>query len=90
MRDARYVRLISWTLQSGSEQYIYPCMKNNDYGIANFNSSDQFRNLNNYFQSINYFETIQSNNIIDYTDQNSSQHLFIEIMWEYKSDLCES
>ncbi len=23
MRDARYVRLISWTLQSGSEQFIY-------------------------------------------------------------------
>ncbi len=26
MRDARYVRLISWTLQSGSEQYMYPCI----------------------------------------------------------------
>jgi hypothetical protein len=23
MRDARYVRFISWTLQSGSEQFIY-------------------------------------------------------------------
>jgi hypothetical protein len=23
VRDARYVRLISWTLQSGSEQFIY-------------------------------------------------------------------
>jgi hypothetical protein len=23
MQDARYVRLISWTLQSGSEQFIY-------------------------------------------------------------------
>jgi hypothetical protein len=23
MRDTRYVRLISWTLQSGSEQFIY-------------------------------------------------------------------
>jgi hypothetical protein len=23
MQDARYMRLISWTLQSGSEQFIY-------------------------------------------------------------------
>jgi hypothetical protein len=28
MRDARYVRLISWTLQSGSEQLLYTLIKN--------------------------------------------------------------
>jgi hypothetical protein len=34
MRDARYVRLISWTLQSGSEQYLQTIKKNTTFLIA--------------------------------------------------------
>jgi hypothetical protein len=37
MRDARYMRLISWTLQSGSEQFIYDWNQTNaDPGPRNW------------------------------------------------------
>ncbi len=35
MRGARYVRLIPWTLQSGSEQYLLSATNNSGESIQN-------------------------------------------------------
>jgi hypothetical protein len=42
MRDARYLRLISWTLQSGSEQFLQQHFKIN-FKVARFPNSYWFK-----------------------------------------------
>jgi hypothetical protein len=80
MRDARYMRLISWTLQSGSKQFIYNWNQTNadlDHGTGNKECTRQQRKQTNGNTSRvkSYTQTVKTRKIL--TTEKSG--------WEYKS-----